>query len=106
MNNHASEWDLKDLLKSAASRLGGLDRSSKISSFLLPQMRSHVIVANREKDAPTDGQKPRRHTGLRMDLTHSNADFGGMEDRLMGILVFLHTIMAKGHSNKTWTTDS
>ena len=55
MDNHASEWDLKDLLKSAASRLGGLDRSSKISLFLLHQIGSHVIVANREKDGPTDG---------------------------------------------------
>ena len=55
MNNHASEWDLKDLLMSTISRLGGLDKSSKISLFLLHQIGSHVIVANREKDGPTDG---------------------------------------------------
>ena len=69
-------------------------------------MQSHVIAANREKDGPTDGQRPKRHTGFRMDLTHSDADFGGMEDRLIGILVCLQTIMVKGHSNKTWTTNS
>ena len=69
-------------------------------------MWSHVIAANREKDGPTARQRPRRHTRFRMDLTHLDADFGGMEDRLMGILVCLHTLMAKGHSNKTWTTNS
>ena len=101
MDSQASEWDMKDLLMSAANRLGGSNKSSKISLFLLHQMQSHVIAANREKDGPTDGQRPRRLTGFRMDLIQSDPDFGGMEDILMGILVCLHTIMAKGHSNKT-----
>ena len=101
MDSQASEWDMKDLLMSAANRSGGSNKSSKISLFLLHQMQSHVIAANREKDGPTDGQRPRRLTGFRMDLIQSDADFGGMEDILMGILVCLHTIMAKGHSNKT-----
>lgn len=33
------------------------------------------------------------------------ADFLGMAERLMGNLVCLHTIIAKGHSKRRWTRD-
>ncbi|KAF3972725.1 hypothetical protein CMV_003794 [Castanea mollissima] len=68
MDSHASEWDLKDLLVLVASRLGGFERSSKISLFLLHQIRSHVIAANKEKDGLIDGNVRTRTEGAEGNL--------------------------------------
>ena len=79
---------------------------SKTNLLRHHQILSQAMAAKREKASTSSLLRLWWGDGSIIKSTHSVANWGGMAERLRGLVKFLQTMIAKGHSKRMWTKDS